>query len=283
MPGASIVWNLFDGIPGVYPSTTPVFTYQQAFGNGWGKPVAFSGLSLGILGIDEYDEAGDYTGETPTASWDSAAAQMGGAIANIAQGGSVVMSAPAMVGASFEAASLLGSQWATAAIPIVGPIIAGVTIALAMWMARKGPKQKVATTKVVNDIEPLLADNVQGYLNGARTRAAYEQAIQNFQAGWQYVLDNCGQPTQGEPGRRCIAERQEGATPPWGQNWFQLYLDPIRKNPPTAATTSGGGGGGGLETLLGGSTGQPGAQLVPGVDNTLLLLGAAAIAAVVLL
>jgi hypothetical protein len=102
---------------------------------------------------------------------------------------------------------------------------------LQLIFARKGPKQKVATTEIVNQVEPLLDENVRGYLAGPRTASSQRQAIENFKAGWQFVLENCGAEVMGEPGRRCILERQEGARPAWGANWFELYLDPIRNDP----------------------------------------------------
>lgn len=69
---------------------------------------------------------------TPAAS---AAAQQGAAagaqlVTRGASAQSVVLAAPAIAGASLSAASAMGAGWATAAIPIVGPIIAGVTVGL---------------------------------------------------------------------------------------------------------------------------------------------------------
>ena len=128
---------------------------------------------------------------------------------------------------------------------IVGPIIAGVAAGLMLLFSRKGPKQKVATTKIVNDVEPLLRQNVDACLAGDRTPLSQTQALANFDAGWQYVLDNCGATVMGDPGQRCISERMEGATPHWDacpvegcRNWFQMYRDPIRDNPPVAVPGS---------------------------------------------
>jgi hypothetical protein len=118
-------------------------------------------------------------------------------------------------------------------IPVIGPIIAGVTIALSLIFGRKGPKQKVATTKIVNDVEPQLQKNLAGYLALARRyRAAQAQALANFDAGWLYVTQNCGQSAMGDPGQACIKDRQAGACT-WRDtgsqcwNWFSAYRDPI--------------------------------------------------------
>lgn len=159
---------------------------------------------------------------------------------------SIVKSANEIGGAVVGSAAAMGAAWATAAIPIVGPGVAAVTIAIMLILGRKGPKQKTATTAIVNDIEPQLAANVQAYLDGPRTAESQAQAIENFKAGWQAVLDNCGDPSMGKPGQNCIAERQEGARPQWDgcrdepggcKNWFELYLYPIQQNPPVAKTT----------------------------------------------
>jgi hypothetical protein len=153
----------------------------------------------------------------------------------------IALSAPAIaggvIGGMAASATAAGTTtWATAAIPFVGPIIAGVTIALTMLFNRKGPRQKVATTQIVNQVEPHLQDNLAGYMAGPRTRTSQYQALENFKAGWQWVVDHCGIPEMGEPGRRCIAERDRGGSAPWcptvtGCDWWALYYDPIANDP----------------------------------------------------
>lgn len=162
---------------------------------------------------------------TPAAS---AAVQQGAtAGAQLAMRGAstqnIVLTAPAIAGASLSAASAMGAGWATAAIPIVGPIIAGVTVGLSLLFARKGPKQKVATTQIVNSVEPLLAENLRGYMAGPRTASAQAQALANFDAGWSYVVEYCQIPEMGNPGKACVADRQRGGQ--W--DWFGYYRDPI--------------------------------------------------------
>ena len=147
----------------------------------------------------------------------------------------------AMGGSAFIATSsaliasgaVSGSGALAAAIPVIGPVIAGVTIALSLIFGRKGPKQKVATTQVVNDVEPQLQKNLAGYLAlNPRYRAAQAQALENFDAGWKYVLQSCGQSAMGDPGQACIKDRQAGACK-WRDsggvcwNWFLAYRDPI--------------------------------------------------------
>lgn len=148
----------------------------------------------------------------------------------------LTLSAPSITAGALAAGVFGGSAkvWAASAAGPIGAAVAGVTVALMLLFGRRGPKQKRATTEIVKQVEPLLNENLQGYLSGPRTASSQQQAIENFYAGWQWVLDHCGIPEMGEPGRRCIEERQEGARPMWDvcapdcPNWFELYLDPIR-------------------------------------------------------
>lgn len=195
-----------------------------------------------LSGVDYYG-LGDGTG-----------AQIAGSVPGLVGG---ILLAPGIVGGVSSGVagvatgtSLAAAIFPAAIVPLIGPAIVGITIALTLIFSRKGPKQKTAATAIVNDVEPLLRDNVTAYLSGPRTVQSQKQAIQNFLAGWQGVLDNCGVAALGNPGKNCISERQEGAHPHWDgcppegcQNWFQMYLDPIRNDTPISASGSSAGGG----------------------------------------
>jgi hypothetical protein len=148
----------------------------------------------------------------------------------IAQGGTQsAIGAAQLTLPALTIAGKLGAGWATAAIPFVGPAIAAVTMGLGLMMHNKRiGKQKVAATKIVDQVEVELKKNVAGYLEN-RTPAAQQRATQNFQEGWDFVLENCSNPQLGTAGQRCITERQRGGQ--W--DWFSYYLDPITNNPPT--------------------------------------------------
>lgn len=119
-----------------------------------------------------------------------------------------------------------GANW----VPIVGPIVAGVALALGIILARKGPEQKRITTEIVNELEPLLQQNLEGYFTGPRTRASQEAALANFDAAWRYLTSAqaCGNPELGEPGQRCITDRAPGGQ--W--DWWAYYRDPIAQDTP---------------------------------------------------
>lgn len=145
----------------------------------------------------------------------------------------LVLNAPQLAGTGVGIAALLGSGAAKAAIPVVGPAIAGATIAIALWKARKGPYQKVATTQIVNEAEPVLQDNLKAYMEGPRTPDTQAWALANVDDVFGQIQALCGDPQMGKPGERCISERLvRGGSAPWcptgtGCDWFILYRDPI--------------------------------------------------------
>ena len=98
------------------------------------------------------------------------------------------------------------------AIPVIGAGVAGVALAVTAWFSRKGPKQKTATTGIANEIARMMDDNTAAYFTGPRTVSSQAQALATFDALWQALLENCGDPEMGKPGKRCIFERQRPGT-----------------------------------------------------------------------
>lgn len=158
----------------------------------------------------------------------------------------IVMSAPqiagstatGIIGGAVKAGTLAAnSAWATIGIPVIGAAVVGVT----MWLSAmyKRGAQKEAATNIVDQIEVQLKANLDGYLNGPRTVESQLQALANFDAGWDAVVQNCSNPELGSAGQRCISERQQGGIAPWcttpdkrGCDWFTRYRDPIANDVP---------------------------------------------------
>lgn len=119
------------------------------------------------------------------------------------------------------------SGWwlSAAAVPVIGAAVAGVTLGLQLLLNRKGPGQKVASTKIVDELEPLLKNNVAAYQAGPRTRSSQAAALKNFDDAWTYLTsaEACGNTQLGNPGKNCIADRSRGGR--W--DWFAYYRDPI--------------------------------------------------------
>lgn len=109
------------------------------------------------------------------------------------------------------------------AVPVVGAAIAGIALAIGAWVNRVGPKQKVATTKIVNDAEPLLKQNLAAFQASEQTIENQQAALQNFNQIWAKVVEACSSPVYGNPGKNCISDRQRGGK--W--DWFSYYYDPI--------------------------------------------------------
>lgn len=122
------------------------------------------------------------------------------------------------------------SGWwlSAAAVPVIGAAVAGVTLGLQLLFNRKGPQQKVASTKIVDELEPLLKNNVEAYISGPRTRSNQAAALQNFDDAWAWLssAEACGNPSLGNPGKACLSDRARGGQ--W--DWFARYRDPISED-----------------------------------------------------
>jgi hypothetical protein len=166
--------------------------------------------------------------------------------------------------------------WTTApllAIPIIGVAVAAITLALVAIFSRKGPKQKIATTQFVEKLgnasgTGMMQQNLQAYMAGPHTVSSQAQALENFDAMWAWLEDQCGDPAMGEPGKRCLSERQRGGK--W--DMARDNRDPIANDPnvvpdPTIVSTAASS----VEQALG-SIGLGGGS---GSMGTLLLAGAA--------
>ena len=160
------------------------------------------------------------------------------------------------------------------AIPIVGVVVAAVAFAIYMFSRRKGPGQRIKTTEIVNELEPELLKNVQGYLAGPRTVSSQTLALQNFDDVWALLEQNCRTEEMGNPGIHCVEDREAGACT-WKDNgkcwnWFVGYRDPIANDVPKPDSS--------VLDVAGGSVEQALAGVLPsGGSIPLLLIGAAAV------
>jgi hypothetical protein len=184
-------------------------------------------------------------------------------------GNQIVLPAVSTAGSIFGPMLVAKLAWP---VPVVGPAIAGITIALAAIFNRKSPRQKEIATQAANEVEQILQNNVAEYMAGPRTPESQAYALMNFDAAWNWLTspEGCGSPELGDPGRRCISERQRGGSAPWcptttGCDWFILYRDPIANDSPAVASpavtsSAATGGGGDLLSVLGIQPGPGGEQ-----------------------
>lgn len=102
----------------------------------------------------------------------------------------------------------------------------------------------VQATKIVDQLEPYLKQNVQNVLSGKTSPA---QGLQVFDAIAQDVQSGCSDPNLGDAGKRCISERLvRGGTAPWcpnpgntGCDWYTLYRLPIEQAAASSSINAG--------------------------------------------
>jgi hypothetical protein len=145
-----------------------------------------------------------------------------------------------------------------AAVPFIGPAVAGITLAIGLLVKNSGCGPTcVITSQWANQAEPLLAQNIAAYFNSPapRAKSLQEVALSNFDKIWATLKAQCSQPGTGNAGVRCISDRQSGSCK-WNQtgdspllnypgepqpgecwNWFSGYRDPIANDPDVVPDT----------------------------------------------
>jgi hypothetical protein len=113
----------------------------------------------------------------------------------------------------------------------------------------------VLSTKYANAAESTFRQNCDTYFAQTSPRTVSQQtaALTIFDAIWKDLTQQCGVASLGDPGKRCISDRQSGACKwkqtadsPWpggpkvGEcwNWFNAYRDPIANDPVVADTVA---------------------------------------------
>jgi hypothetical protein len=165
----------------------------------------------------------------------------------------------ATLGATTTVGILAGMHAVIGGVAMAGPVglaIAGI-LALTPLIVNlfKGCGNScVAATKVVNDAEPILQQNVAHYFSSpVRYKSMQLAALNNYDTIWAAVQKTCA-GIGGAGGAGCVADRKSGAcrihsaTParfdgcqyiPGGEasdsgtcwNWFTGYRDPIANDP----------------------------------------------------
>ena len=194
----------------------------------------------------------------------------------------------------------------------VGAVIAGVVAvgALLVSVFRGCGETCVEATDIVNQVEPILDQNLQTYLSSPiRTVSMQAAALNNFNVAWAAVVQNCNNPQLLSAGQNCIKDRQQGScaykTSPGGWtrnsdgtctytgpgangsgtacwNWFVGYHDPIANDPcvvPDSVVTSPAS----TTTAATGPTATTTATTTPPGVAPLLLIGGIVLAAILLL
>ena len=129
------------------------------------------------------------------------------------------------------------------AIPVVGAAIVAAMLRTQLIL-HSGADTCIVTSNWANDAETKLRALAKAYFAtpAPRTQSQQQAAMQGFMSVWNYLQQECSNPQLGDPGRRCISDRQDGACD-WKQtnllgipgepavgecfNWWNEYYWPI--------------------------------------------------------
>jgi len=130
--------------------------------------------------------------------------------------------ASAAVSTGLATAAALDPEPISKGILAVGALISGFFFQPDM--------NKIATTQIVNQAEPLLHQNVVAWQSlpaNQKTVANQTYALANFTDIWNTVVKSCSTGQFGTAGQNCVGDRQRGGK--W--DWFAMYYDPIANDP----------------------------------------------------
>ena len=113
-----------------------------------------------------------------------------------------------------------------AALAVSGAI-AGVQLAMQLLRNRRGPQQKLRASQFADEAERLLQQNLHAFQLAPQTLVNQRAALETFDGAWDELRSLCSDPDLGDPGRRCVSERDRGGR--W--DWFALYREPIAQAP----------------------------------------------------
>lgn len=133
--------------------------------------------------------------------------------------------------------SVVGGGLLTAA-PFTGPAapfvaIAGAVAELlgAIGIGNGCGQTCIAATEYANQFATLIQQNKDAYFSvpAPRPKSVQTQALANFDALWNGLISvqACGNPSLGDPGKRCISERARGGR----FDAFTPFRDPIANDP----------------------------------------------------
>lgn len=160
-------------------------------------------------------------------------APSGTQVAGTVYGAGTGVAAPVAGGALATAAAIPASL----AIPIVGAAFAGIWLGIQAILNSGCGQSCVITSNWANQAEALLKKNLAAYLAlpTPRAQSAQQAYLSNFDAVWNYLVQECSSPGLSTAGQHCISDRQSGGCHYHqnGQcwNWFVGYRDPIANDP----------------------------------------------------
>ena len=149
--------------------------------------------------------------------------------------------AASVTAAGLAAAGIISA----AAIPFIGPAIAGVTLAIEAILNSGCGETCIETSQWANEAEAQLQANIAAYFAQPAPRAQSLQtlALGNYTSIWNTLVSQCSQAGTGTAGQNCISDREPGAchyrqtatvppypnSPAYGAcwNWYSAYYVPV--------------------------------------------------------
>lgn len=138
------------------------------------------------------------------------------------------MRAPSLGFAPIVAAAMADPEPFSKTVLLIGSALATFGPMIARALNRGCGDTCIASSRIVDEIEPYLKRNVQNYLSYSRRTASMQaQSLALFDTAWAHVVAACSDPALGDAGRRCISERERNGRYPW----VVYYRDPIANDP----------------------------------------------------
>jgi hypothetical protein len=151
----------------------------------------------------------------------------------VGTGSSIVESGLSEVSSLASSGAIAIRETAAAAIPIAGAIVAVGTLIYSLFHAATARRfaQENRASATVNQAAAYLAQNLAAWNSSNKSFGNQAAALKNFDDAWNNILQICSDPQMGDPGKRCISERQRGGI----YDLFTPFRDPIANDPQAGA------------------------------------------------
>jgi len=118
-----------------------------------------------------------------------------------------------------------------AAIPIAGALIGVGVLVFSLLHNSRGLQQNDETSRMAEKAIKYMQDNMAAWNASNKSLANQVQALSNFDQAWEALVNFCHNENEGDPGQRCVSERQRGGK----YDCFVTLRDPIANDPQAGA------------------------------------------------
>jgi hypothetical protein len=118
-----------------------------------------------------------------------------------------------------------------AAIPIAGALIGVGVLIYSLLHNSRGLQQNDETSRMAEKAIAYMQQNLAAWNGSNKSLANQVQALANFDNAWEALKNFCLNGNEGDPGQRCVSERQRGGK----YDCFVTLRDPIANDPQAGA------------------------------------------------